>query len=335
MKLLYIGNKLAKHGINATTVETLGKALQEEGYEVVSVSDKKNFFNRIIEMAIACAFQKNVDFVLIDAYSTKAFWYAFLCSQICRMRKIRYIPVLHGGNLPERLKKNPRLTRMIFAHAYKNSAPSGYLKSVFESHGYTNVVFIPNSIEIEQYPFKRREQFKPDLLWVRAFAEIYNPEMAVRVLQKVAEKYPEASLTMVGPDKENIQEKVKQLADTLKLKVTFTGKLTKEEWWKLSESFDFFINTTHFDNTPVSVMEAMALGIPVISTNVGGLPFLLEDQKNAILVPDGAVEEMTSAILELIQNSLKAQQLVQAARNKAEQWDWKVVKELWKELFLG
>ena len=77
--------------------------------------------------------------------------------------------------------------------------------------------------------------------------------MAVRVLQKVAEKYPEASLTMVGPDKENIQEKVKQLADTLKLKVTFTGKLTKEEWWKLSESFDFFINTTHFDNTPVSV----------------------------------------------------------------------------------
>ncbi|MCO6174162.1 glycosyltransferase family 4 protein [Flavobacterium sp. NRK F10] len=335
MKLLYIGNKLTRHGINATTVETLGKALQEEGYEVVSVSDKKNFFHRILEMAVACAFQKNVDYVLIDTYSTKAFWYAFLCSQICRIRNIHYIPVLHGGNLPERLKRNPRLTRMIFAHAYKNSAPSGYLKSVFESHGYTNVVFIPNSIAIEQYPFKRREQFKPDLLWVRAFAEIYNPEMAVYVLQKIAETYPEASLTMVGPDKENFLEEVKQLADKLKLNVTFTGKLAKEEWWKLSESFDFFINTTHFDNTPVSVMEAMALGIPVISTNVGGLPFLLEDKKDAILVSDGSVEEMASAILELIQNPLKAKQLVYEARDKAGQWDWEEVKTLWKELFLG
>lgn len=335
MKLLYLGNKLSKHGINATTVETLGNAFQEEGYEVVSVSDQKNFLLRILDMALACLLQRNVDFVLIDTYSTKAFWYTVICSQICRLRKLRYIPILHGGNLPERLTKNPKLCRLVFAHAFRNAAPSNYLKSSFEKAKIANVVYIPNTIEIDKYPFKKRTQIQPKLLWVRAFAEIYNPKMAVLVLQKVQAVYPDALLTMVGPDKEGIQNEVEQLAKSLDLKVQFTGKLSKEEWWKLSEKHDIFINTTHFDNTPVSVMEAMALGLPIVSTNVGGLSYLLDNQKEALLVNDNDVEEMTKALLFLLEHPKEAEQLTLRARTKTEQWDWAVVKKQWDELFLG
>lgn len=77
MKLLYIGNKLSIHGINATTVETLSEKFLESGYEVVSVSNKLNFFSRILDMIRACFFEKNINYIIIDTYSTKAFCYAF------------------------------------------------------------------------------------------------------------------------------------------------------------------------------------------------------------------------------------------------------------------
>src|SRR5690606_26029918 len=170
MKLLYIGNKLSSHGLNKTTVETLGENLAKEGFEVVSVSGRKSFFLRLLEMIWAALTTKNISYLLIDTYSTKAFWFAFFCSQIARVRKIKYIPILHGGDLPKRLKNNPKLCKMLFGNAYKNVAPSNYLKSVFEKCGFNNVIYIPNTIEMEKYNFKPREKAEPKLLWVRAFA---------------------------------------------------------------------------------------------------------------------------------------------------------------------
>lgn len=100
MKLLYIGNKLSKHGLNKTTVETLGEDLAKEGFEVASVSSRKSFFLRLLEMIWVTLTTKNISYLLIDTYSTKAFWFAFICSQIARIRNINYIPILHGGDLP-------------------------------------------------------------------------------------------------------------------------------------------------------------------------------------------------------------------------------------------
>ena len=101
--------------------------------------------------------------------------------------------------------------------------------------------------------------------------------MAVKVLQQLQKQYPSATLTMVGPDKDGSLQTTKDFAKSLGITVNFSGQLTKEEWWELASKHDIFINTTHFDNTPVSVMEAMALGLPVVSTNVGGIPYLLTD----------------------------------------------------------
>lgn len=333
MKLLYLGNQLSKHGFNKTTIETLGLQLEQEGFTVYYASNKKSFPLRMLDMTRSVIrYRKQVTYILIDTYSTKAFWYAFVCSQLARVLNIKYIPILHGGDLPNRLKNNPILCRMVFANAYQNVAPSGYLKQAFESAGFKNVIHIPNSIEIDKYEFKTREKLTPKLLWVRAFASIYNPEMAVKVLQQLQEKHPSASLTMVGPDKDGSLQTTKDFADSIGVAVNFTGQLAKEDWWQLASEHDIFINTTHFDNTPISVMEAMALGLPVVSTNVGGIPYLLADKENALLVNDDDDKEMTETILDLLNDKVRANKLAKNARTFIEQMDWQVVKKEWKQI---
>lgn len=333
--LLYVGNQLSKHGYNKTSIETLGVFLEGEGYDLILTSDKKNQIIRLFDMLFTTFLKaKKVNYVLIDVYSTSSFWYAFLCSQLVRFFTVRYIPILRGGDLPNRLRKNPKLSRMIFANAYINVAPSGYLQHIFEKEGFSNVIHIPNSIEIDQYEYKRRTEFAPKLLWVRAFASIYNPTMAVSVLKQLQEFYPAATLTMVGPDKDGSLISTKTFAEELGVTVVFTGQLAKEDWWRLAAEHDVFINTTHFDNTPISVMEAMALGLPVVTTNVGGIPYLLSNTENALLVNDGAADEMTTAILNLISDKERTLLMTQNARSLVMQMDWKIVKEQWEKLLV-
>ena len=184
--VLYIGNKLSKHGYNKTTIETLGGSFEEEGFVVYYSSSNKNQQLRLLDMILSTIkYARIVDYIIIDTYSTSSFWYAFFCSQIARIFNVKYISILHGGDLPKRLNKNPKLSRMLFKNAFQNVAPSKYLLSEFNKKGFQNVIYIPNSIEIKDYSFKERKVFEPKLLWVRAFSTIYNPN---------------ATLTMVGPD---------------------------------------------------------------------------------------------------------------------------------------
>lgn len=304
-----------------------------EGYQVKYASDKKKQFLRLLDMLWKTFSLRNqIDYVLIDTYSTSGFWFAYLTSQLCRLLGKKYIPILHGGNLPVRLKKNPKLCNQLFRNAFQNVAPSHYLLHEFQKVGFSNVIFIPNIIEIENYPFKERSQLAPRLLWVRALAPIYNPKMAVDVLSEFKKKYPESELCMVGPDKDDYAKEVKQYAQEKGLSVTFTGRLPKEDWIALSKEYSIFINTTHLDNTPVSIMEAMALGLPVVSTNVGGIPYLLAQGKDALLVADNDVLGMVNAIEQLLNNSELSNQFSLNGRAKAASWDWKTVRESWNAL---
>ena len=332
-RLLYVGNKLSKHGNTATSIETLGVFLESEGFEVYYASSKKNKILRMLDMIWnTLKYANKVDYVLIDTYSTINFWYAFIISQLCRLLSVKYITKLHGGNLPNRIKKSRNFCDMIFQNAHINVAPSNYLFKAFENNGYDKLIYIPNTIELQNYSFKKRESVTPKLLWVRSFAKIYNPTMAVKVLFGLKNEFPQAMLCMVGPVKDESYQETVQLIKELEIDVVFTEKLSKAEWAELSKQYDIFINTTHFDNTPVSVIEAMALGLPVVSTNVGGIPFLLKHQDNALLVPDNDVEKMINEIKKLLNNPKLARQVSENARIFVGDFDWEVVKKQWFEL---
>ncbi len=333
--LLYIGNKLSGYGYTPGVIDTLGPQLEAEGYKVFYAGTYKNKILRLLEMLFkTLTTGRRVDYILIDTYSTSAFWYAYLTGKVAKFIGTKYIPVLHGGDLPARLKKSPGACRKLFGNSHINVAVSGYLKCEFEKSGYRTEL-IPNSIDISLYPFKKREKPCPSLLWVRTFHRIYNPLMAADVLSELKKKYPEATLCMVGPDKDG---SMKSFADYIEKKgikdsVKITGKLSKEEWIQLSENYDIFLNTTNYDNTPVSVIEAMAIGLPVVSTNPGGIPYLLQDNHDALLVKPVDYMEMTGKIIQLMENQNLALEITINARKKAEGFNWQTkVKQKWLEL---
>ena len=332
-KILYVGNKLSQKGITVTSIETLGRFLENEGMVVYTTSSVKNKVLRLLDMVFkTIKYSRKVDYVLIDTYSTQNFWYAVAVGNVCRLLKIPYIPILRGGDLPIRLEKNPSQSKKLFHGAKMNIAPSNYLLQVFIDQGFQNTICIPNTIQLDKYPIKQRIHVVPKLLWVRSFAKIYNPFLAIQLLERIKALYPIATLCMVGPDKDGSLQKCKEYAERKKLPIRFTGKLSKEAWVQLSSEYDIFINTTNFDNTPVSVIEAMALGFPVISTRVGGIPYLLENRKDALLVPPNNVEAFVDAIVSLCSNDALCKSIVKNARDKVEEYDWEYVKHLWLKL---
>ena len=331
--ILYIGNKLASKGATATTIDTLSFLFEGEGYTVYTASSIKNKLFRFVDMLYATIkYSRKVSVVIIDTYSTQNFYYALAVSWLCWIFKTPYIPILHGGNLPNRLSESPSLSKKLFGNAKTNVSPSKYLIEAFKARGFNNVRYIPNSIEIDAYPFLLRKEISPRLLWVRSFAEIYNPMLAVALLKTLKEKGIEATLTMVGPEKDGSLEACKRETKKYNLPITFTGKLEKHEWIALSTSHDIFINTSNFDNTPVSLIEAATLGLPIVSTNVGGIPFLFEDGHTALLVPPNNVDKMTTAVNTLLVDSCLVVSLTKKAREKMELYDWSKVKGSWLAL---
>jgi len=332
--ILYLGNNIKSSTVTVTTISTLSELLKKEGLNIKVKSSHNNQFFRLLSMLWAILkYRKKTTHVLIDTYSTKNFYYALMSSQLCRFLKLKYLPILHGGNLPKRLDNSPKLSRLIFSNSYQNITPSNFLKAEFKIRGY-NTIFIPNVLEIKNYTFLERKIEDPKLLFVRAFDKIYNPEMAIKVLKVLLKTYPEALLCMIGPEKDESFQSCKALVKSLNLEnhVEFTGTLSKPQWHKRAEDYNIFINTTNIDNTPVSIMEAMALGLPIVSTNAGGIPYLIKNRVNGLLVERDNVDVMVSAIIEICKDEELAKNLVINARREVEQFDWNKIKHLWDKI---
>lgn len=331
--LLYLGNKLSVHGNTATAIEVLGPLLEAEGYQVRYASSKKNKVARLAEMMMAVyRYGRKSDFVLIDTYSTLNFWYAYLCARLCRRMKVRYIPILHGGNLPKRLRDTPNMSQKLFGGAFVNVAPSKYLQKVFADEGF-RVHYIPNPIDFSEFPYRERRHIGPKMLWVRSLARIYNPMMALETLKIVSQTYPDATLCMVGPDKNKLLPRLKQFAAQHQLNVTFTGRMQKSEWAELSKNYDIFLNTAKIDNAPFSLLEATSLGLFILSNNVGGIPHIFTHRKTAVLVTPGDSKAMAKAVIELIEDEVLREELHTNRAALIHRYQWDEVRQEWHNIF--
>jgi len=331
--ILYLGNRLIRHGVTPTAIDTLGVRLAAH-YPMRRVSDKKRQWARLLDMwGTLIRRAPQTDLVLIDVYSNRAFHYAWTTAALCRLLGKPYIPILHGGELPQRLARSPRLCGRLFGKARALAAPSRYIQAAFADRGF-QARFLPNAIELEHYPFSARARLKPKLLFVRALDRTYNPDMAIRALALLAANWPEASLTMVGPDRDGSLPRLQRLAAELgyAARVRFTGRLSREAWTELAAGHDIFLNPTNADNHPVSVTEAMALGLPIVSTNAGGLPWLIEHERDGLLVDRNAPDQMAAAADRLLRDPDLAAALSRQARAKAETFDWRVIEPQWRAL---
>ena len=99
------------------------------------------------------------------------------------------------------------------------------------------------------------------------------------------------------------------------------------------DAADIYINTNRIDNMPVAVLEACAMGLPVVSTDVGGIPDLLTHGETGLLVPDDDDDAMARAVQSLLTNSELAGRISHSGRKLAESSAWERVRLLWEELF--
>ena len=115
-------------------------------------------------------------------------------------------------------------------------------------------------------------------------------------------------------------------------RVELRGPVLKAEVPAWLDRSDIFVNTANVDNTPVTVLEAMACGLCVVSTNVGGIPYLLEDGQNALLVPPDEPQAMAAAIERILREPGLARRLSGNGRETVERFDWSAILPRWETL---
>lgn len=312
-------------------LETL-EPLLAEFCVIESASDKRNQTLRFFDMLYHFfRYGLIADKIIIDVYSTKAFNFAYLLSLLSAFFKKKYILFLHGGNLPERYNNSPKKVSKIFSNAHKIIAPSLYLKSFFLGKGF-NVEHIPNIIELDKYPFLLREDIRPHLMAIRGFGKPYNPMMTLQAVNKLKLVFPDLKLLMLGNSDEYYYNDVINFIEINQLQdvVTIQSKCSRDEWVAISKDYDIMISNPTIDNTPISLIEGMALGMCIISTNVGGVPYLLTDNVDGIVVENDSVKQLVLSIENLI--VLNKKYLSKNARSKAEQFSWVRIRPQWIKL---
>lgn len=333
--VLIVGNFLSEHSRSRGVCEDLAEHLMTAGWKVTTTSNKLGRIARIFDMLKTVWSQRNhYELATIDAFSGLSFLWAEMIGFVLSILGKPSVITLHGGNLPSFAQRWPgRVTRLLKSAAVVTT-PSRYLMEQMKVYC-PDLMLVPNPIEVPNYRFELRRDPRPILVWLRTFEDIYNAPLAIYLAASLIPSYPHFRLFMGGGDNGNGSlQTVKQLAADLGISsfVEFAGRINNANVPNWLQSGDIFINTTNVDNTPVSVLEAMACGLCVISTNIGGIPYLLDDEKDAILVPPNNPEAMAAAVRRILVEPELAERLSRNARQKAEQFDWSVILPQWEKL---
>jgi glycosyltransferase involved in cell wall biosynthesis len=333
--VLFIGNFLSSTVGNRGVCEELSERLAASGWSVLTTSSRPGRVARLVDiLAAVWRHRRGFDVAHIDVYSGPSFVWAEAAGFALRGLGKPFVLTLHGGALPEFARRWPGRTRRLLRSAACVTAPSTYLLEEMRSYC-AGLRLIPNAIDLARYPFRLRDRPRPRLVWVRAFHQIYDPGMAVRALALVRRIHPDATLDMIGPDKRDRSlDRARAAAADLGVAgaVRFHGAAPKSEIPGWIDRGDIFLNTTTIDNTPVSVVEAMACGACIVSTRIGGVPHLVRDGADGLLIEPRDPEAMAAAIDRLLSTPALAARLSRSARSKTEQFDWSLILPQWHEL---
>lgn len=316
--------------------EILADRLRTATRRVHAASTATSRLGRLVGIAAAVVrHRRHADVLLVQTYGGRSFVLEDMASLLGRWLGYRIAFHLHGGALPDFVARYPRWSRRVLARGDAFVAPSPYLARAFRALGHP-VHTIPNLVEADAYPFRLRTRVRPRLFWMRSFHEVYNPLLAVRVLARVRARHPDATLVLAGQDK-GLEAAVRAevarrgLADA----VRFVGFLDAAGKAREGAASDVFLNTTRVDNTPVAVLEAAAMGLPVVATRVGGIDALLRDGDTALLVPDDDDAAMAAAVLRLHDEPALAARLSRAGQRTAARCGWASVGPRWASFLDG
>ena len=259
-------------------------------------------------------------------------WHLFAAPAIWigRLRGKGVIVSYRGGEAQAFLARSADLVRFSLRRADAVIVPSGFLAEIFERHGIVAQI-VPNVVDLARFhpaPERSPNPARAAILVARHLEPLYDNASALRAFAMVRRSVPQARLTICGEGPE--LARLRALAEALDLHdaVCFAGKTDHAVMAALYREHDLMLNPSLADNMPNSVLEAWASGVPVVSTDVGGIPYLMTHDVNGLLVPPGDVYAMARAMLSLLGDPHKAGRLVIEGLLQAQRYSWDRVAPL-------
>ncbi len=253
---------------------------------------------------------------------------AILVSKLFRKKAILNY---RSGFAEEHLRKGKRTVIPLIGMCELVVAPSKYLVDVFGKFD-IHAEYVFNFVDTQRFGYRLRSQLEPRFLSNRNFENLYNVECTIRAFAIVQNEYPEASLILAGGGP--LESKLKTLINGLDLSgVQFTGLVSQDEMAELYDSSDIYLNSPDVDNMPNSIIEAFASGLAVVSTNAGGIPYIVEHEHNGLLVEIGDHEALAVQAMRLIREPELAQRVIEGGKLDLEKYDWQAVRKGWLNIY--
>jgi glycosyltransferase involved in cell wall biosynthesis len=241
----------------------------------------------------------------------------------------RRVPVVvnyRGGYAREFLSRQSRLVAFTMGRASCLMVPSKFLEKVFTDFDMRSRV-VPNIVDINRFSSSGDVFSRPPVILVaRNLEPIYDNSTAICALAALRKTLPQARLVIAGSGGE--ETSLRRLAVDMGQTdhVEFVGRVASEDMPGLYSNAAVVLNPSLVDNMPNSVLEAFAAGVPVVSTNVGGVPYMVQEGRNALLVKPGDAEAMATALLRVLGDKNLAKRLSVAGRETAAQYDWPQIR---------
>jgi glycosyltransferase involved in cell wall biosynthesis len=269
---------------------------------------------------------READLVHVMANSGWA-WHLFAAPAI-RIAALRGMPILvnyRGGDAAAFLARRHARVRATLAKARMLIVPSGFLVEVFARHG-LRARIVPNIVDVGAFHPAPALPAQLHVVVTRNLEPIYDIATALRAFAIVRELRPDARMTVAGsgPERSALEGLAAELG--VAAHVRFSGRLDNAEVPALYRTASIALNPSRVDNMPISLLEAMASGVPIVSTDVGGVPFMVEDERTALLVPAGDPRRMAEAVLRLYEDRELARRIVEAARGRVPRYAWSSVR---------
>lgn len=307
----------------------LYKRLKAEKKLVFRKSAFKGKLLRMLDTISFALFKSHkYDIILLQSFGLLAFVMEDLISKIAKILDKKIAFTLHGGAFLEFYQRYPKWVTRVLKRANIINTPSLYLQKTFEALGF-QVEYMPNFIDLSKFQFKRDVTHKHSLLWVRGFHDIYNPELAIEIVEKLKLSYPNITLTMIGPDK-GLLSTCKALIQSKGLQdnVIILGYISNDLLYKYYQTHQIFLTTTRYESFGVAIIEAASCGIPCVSTKVGEIPYLWQDGYDMILCERDAAD-FANKIGELFENVKLRNKISLNAKVTAEKFTWEKIRPLW------
>ena len=261
-------------------------------------------------------------------------WHLFAAPAVwvARLRRVPVVVNYRGGEAAEFLQRSARSVRRTLHCATRLIVPSGFLKDVFARHGMAADV-VPNVVDLARFHPAAQLSPAPNLIVARNLEAIYDNGTALRALALVCRECAGARLLVCGTGPE--EGALRRLADQLGIatQVDFAGRLDRDEMARRLRDSRVALNPSLADNMPNSVLEALASGVPVVSTHVGGVPHVVRDGETALLVPPSNPAAMAEAILRLLRDPATAERLRGAGLDSVRAYTWTAVGPRWGAVY--